>query len=347
MTEDAISRFLSQRAGALRRSVRIRPMGTNELLDASIGVYQSIGRTLLLATFVPALVVALVWTIVSQRVFPMLFSTSSPGDMGVEVAEAAMAVGLIFMVGLPALLFVLSYASAVVTQLVSSLYLGQISGIAEAHLRALKLLPRLLRLGLVEATMVFGVVGVGILFLLWSSAMDEGSGALGAVLVAVLGFVLLYASVLVVPFVICRLILVPVVATLEPETRGVLKRATDLMKAPQVATFGVSGYGVAWKCFFIVVVLFGIMAGGAAAVVDLLGVADALETLGGPLLLKTLAAMGVAGAPAFLAIWVVVPVWCTTATLLYYDRRIRHEAFDIEFLSKDVRRADRSARFQL
>jgi len=51
--------------------------------------------------------------------------------------------------------------------------------------------------------------------------------------------------------------------------------------------------------------------------------------------------------PLFLAIWIIIPVWCTTTTLLYYERRIRLEGYDILALAQEVWRADRQSRFQV
>jgi hypothetical protein len=42
-----------------------------------------------------------------------------------------------------------------------------------------------------------------------------------------------------------------------------------------------------------------------------------------------------------------VPVWSTVATVLYFERRVAQEGFDIEMLSQDVMRSHRGHRFQL
>jgi hypothetical protein len=51
--------------------------------------------------------------------------------------------------------------------------------------------------------------------------------------------------------------------------------------------------------------------------------------------------------PTFLTAWVAIPIWATSITVLYYERRVRLEGFDIESLAGDVWRADRSSRFEL
>ena len=51
--------------------------------------------------------------------------------------------------------------------------------------------------------------------------------------------------------------------------------------------------------------------------------------------------------PGFAVIWLTVPVWCTTCTLLFYERRIRLEGYDIDALAKEIWRADRQSRFEL
>ncbi|MEQ1936128.1 MAG: hypothetical protein ABL962_19915, partial [Fimbriimonadaceae bacterium] len=51
--------------------------------------------------------------------------------------------------------------------------------------------------------------------------------------------------------------------------------------------------------------------------------------------------------PTFLAIWLLVPVWAVTTTLIYFERRVRLEGYDIEALAQDVWRNDRDHRFEL
>jgi hypothetical protein len=46
-------------------------------------------------------------------------------------------------------------------------------------------------------------------------------------------------------------------------------------------------------------------------------------------------------------LWVLIPVWCTTTTILYFERRIRLEGYDIELLARDMVRSRKESRFEL
>jgi hypothetical protein len=72
-------------------------------------------------------------------------------------------------------------------------------------------------------------------------------------------------------------------------------------------------------------------------------VASALDNLpyGG------LVAKAVGLVPLFLWVWTLVPIWATTIAIIYYERRIRLEGYDIEALAADVWRTSRQTRFEL
>ncbi|MFZ4507977.1 MAG: hypothetical protein ACOYON_09810, partial [Fimbriimonas sp.] len=47
MTSDPVARYFANRVAQRERQARLRPMRTAELLDASVRVFQAIGRDLL------------------------------------------------------------------------------------------------------------------------------------------------------------------------------------------------------------------------------------------------------------------------------------------------------------
>jgi hypothetical protein len=50
--------------------------------------------------------------------------------------------------------------------------------------------------------------------------------------------------------------------------------------------------------------------------------------------------------PIYLTLWVCVPVWAVTVTIIYYERRVRLEGYDIEALAADVWRPERENRLR-
>lgn len=51
--------------------------------------------------------------------------------------------------------------------------------------------------------------------------------------------------------------------------------------------------------------------------------------------------------PWYLVIWVSVPMWSTVCTVLYFERRVSREGYDIEVLAQEVWRNTPGHRFQL
>ena len=50
--------------------------------------------------------------------------------------------------------------------------------------------------------------------------------------------------------------------------------------------------------------------------------------------------------PYFLSLWVVIPVWAVTVTIIYFERRVRLEGYDIEALAADVWHPEREDRLR-
>jgi hypothetical protein len=63
--------------------------------------------------------------------------------------------------------------------------------------------------------------------------------------------------------------------------------------------------------------------------------------------MKTVVIAGVDLLPYYLAIWTLIPVWATTLTVIYYERRIRLEGFDIEAMASQIKTDDRASRFNV
>jgi hypothetical protein len=46
--------------------------------------------------------------------------------------------------------------------------------------------------------------------------------------------------------------------------------------------------------------------------------------------------------PPFLIIWTLLPVWASVITIVYYERKIRLEGYDIDVLASEISRSSRA-----
>jgi hypothetical protein len=102
-----------------------------------------------------------------------------------------------------------------------------------------------------------------------------------------------------------------------------------------------------WALVILVGLLFIFILGGITLALNQTGAMDWVRQISPNLPFRPLIIGAIGYLATFLTIWTVIPVWCTTTTILYYERRIRLEGYDIESLAKDIWRADRHSRFEL
>jgi hypothetical protein len=133
--------------------------------------------------------------------------------------------------------------------------------------------------------------------------------------------------------------------TLEGTTvREAARRSSTLLKS-----YGFHGSGgqTVWMLYSLLVLLWLLVGVGIGQSLELVGFPDNMRGLISGLPFSPLILEALRLVPTFLVIWTLTPVWAATTTIIYYDRRIRLEGYDIEALAEDVWRADRSRRFEL
>jgi hypothetical protein len=190
---------------------------------------------------------------------------------------------------------------------------------------------------------IIGAFGLSIL----SSTLDVSTGqenvAAGLVaLFAILGF---FVGGVIFLVVVSRHALAAPVTVIEgvgPRAAG--KRSVALMRGKGPI---ISGYGHVWALYIVLFFLSLLIAAGLWGFLSMIGfetrIAASLDNLpyGG------VVAKAVGLVPLFLWVWTLVPVWATTVAIIYYERRIRLEGYDIAALAADVWRTDRQTRFEL
>ena len=316
-------------------------------MDASVGAYQLLGSTILKLTAVPTLLCMASFAFVTGYILPMLGTTGNSSSISTQLGEVVVAIALAIGVGGPLFFIGASYSAVLITSLISDYMIGNVPNPQVAARSARRLLPRISLLSL-RATLVSGtgfLISVGMLMLsAYLSATQaespELSGAVG--LLAVMG---LWVGVVLFPIILTRYALAVPIMVLERVGSGqAVKRSVALSKS---SPFFPSAFSNILGLEFLIFCLWIFIWQGVSTISSGFGLKDWLKnaTSGTPLYDLSTVAMDLL--PWFLVLWVVIPVWCVTTTILYYERRTRLEGYDIEALAQDVWRADKQSRFEL
>lgn len=346
MTSDPLARFLNQRSARFQRRGRLRPMESNEILDAAVGAYQNLGGIILRYTAIPTLFCLASVIFVIAYLLPELGVTSDAANVTVQVGEAVgvMAIGL--FVAAPLFMLGVSYSSAFICGLVSDFMVGNPADPAYHAKRARELMPRLFGLTVWEVlTALSGLVASALLFMA-SALLDKQDPTSGsAPLVSLLAILAVIFGGIAFPFVLLRQALaIPAVVIENLRARAAARRSVELMNS---RLYHPSGYNAALGMFALIsVVGLFVFSGiwGCLQVVDLPGM---LRQIFSGAAAHDFVLQALNSLPWFLTIWILVPIWCTNATILYYERRTRLEGFDIEALAEDLKAHAKQNRFDL
>lgn len=324
----------------------LRPMSTGEIVDVAARAYQRLGRAILGQIALPMVLCFAVVLFFFVFLGPAFFQTSDPGSIATQIGESIAVVAVGLVMALPLFLLGLAYSQGIVSRLVADFLLGNKpdpTAAAEAARRSLKTVAG------AGVRMFFGAFAALLLAggLLMLSAMITDSSTSGnplPAILSILAILLCFAAPIGPILVLFRYALAPVVAVVEGiGPKASMQRSRELMKS---SPFQPSAATAMLAAIFLCVFLFGVMWGGTAMAFGLVGLADHVASHFGSspsgMILQTLLTL----LPIYFAMWVVAPVWMATCTIVYFDRRIRLEGFDIYVLEQDVRRASGKSRFQ-
>lgn len=347
MTNEPLDRYLVQRYSQWQRRDLLRPMTSNEIIDTSIRIYQSLGWTMLKLTAIPTLFTFGGLVFLMEIVIPMFSVTKTPDNITNQVGEALFVTFVGLTLAIPIMMIGISSASGVIVQLVADRMMGSVPDPSAALAAAKKTFRKLFLLNVFETIVGWSGVILSGIFLMFSAMMDttsmEGEVASGVVAgVGMMGFMF---GFLILAFVVARHALTPAIVVLEglPAMQAA-KRSVKLMAANGKQ---MSGYWSVFSLFGIIPFLLLLISPAIAmglSFVDLEGQIGAITSIpyAGSIVTKL-----IAFSPTFLAVWVLVPIWCTAITVLYFERRIRHEGLDIEVLARDVWKKSTKTRFEL
>lgn len=332
----------SPRVKAVERRSMLRPLSASEIVDSGLSIYRRTAKHVLMPALAPMAFCAASIIFFTAFVLPGLFRTNAGAGIGQQLGEAASAIVIGLFVGVPLFVIGLAYASGPVIRLTAQAMRGDALQPAEAH-----------AIGLQSAAAVAATMFTAILKTLWipllsfcllaSSAVVEAMGMRESPLylaAAALGIIGLVAAVFAVPAMMHRTILAPVVAILEQ------KRPLESTKRAQALvarnSYDQGTPGTATVMLFIAIAFLALVVwGGFSLVFSFFNVSAFITELGMLGVWRSLVLSLVDAFPLFLAVWLISPLWGTTATVLYFDRRVRLEAYDIETLAGDVLNADR------
>ena len=322
-------------------------MTSSEVIDVSFRMFQVLGWTFLRLSVGPVLFCMAAMAFVLQYALPGFFETSNNANFVVQLQEASTAVALSFFVGGPLFLVGVSAVTASVTQLVSDYMVGNVPDERVAQAAMTKVLPKLLGLSFRELFLSSGGVLLMILLLMASAVVTkvfpQQENLSGVILgVGLIGFI---PAGLIFLYVRVTHSLAPTITVLENlGPNQAAKRSKYLVNTADLQGSGQSTIiSLFFLCGFITLVLWI----GLATTESMFDLGNQVEMFASNLPLPGLFTQAFELIPAFLSLWVVLPLWAATTTVLYYDRRIRLEGYDIEALAGDVWRADQQSRFQL
>lgn len=324
----------------------MRPMESNEILDAAVGAYQNLGGTILRYTAAPTVFCLAAVVFVFEYMLTEFGVTSNIHSVSVQVGEAVGVLAVALLVAAPLFVLGISYSSAFTCGVVSDFMVGNAADPDYRAKRALELMPRLVKLTLWTVfTALSGVVAATGLFMV-SALIDAGNPSGDAApWVSLFGVLAIIAAVVTLPIVLIRQALaVPLVVIENLKPREASKRSAQLLKS---FLYHPSGYNTAFGMVVLVVLLTAFIYGGIEATLGIFNVDVMLRTALSGSALHDIVIQAVHTLPWFLTLWTVVPVWCTNATILYYERRTRIEGYDIEALAQDLKSHAKQNRFDL
>lgn len=332
--------------------MRLRPHASSELVDAALRIYQRQGLRMLRLTALPALFCMAALTFLVDYIFPAFASTKNANDLGAQAVEVIFTVLLgLFLAG-PLFLTGLTYASSLVVRLTSDDLEGVATDEAAALRHARASLPRLLVQNLKEVLLSSSGVLIAVAIMLGGSLLTtitpEDSPTAG--IVAVIGFVGLALGAILFLFVVSLDALVVPVTVIEGQKgKAVAKRSRSLLSTPKHRTFGTpvgSGFGPVWNVYLASLFIFFATYFTLQSLYSLLDIQVRVTSWIGTSILKTLVLVAIEMVPMFLSIWLVIPIWATAITVIYYERRVRMEGYDILKLSEAIEEG-RASRFNV
>lgn len=315
------------------------PVKADLLNERILSIFRGLVHRLLPACFVPACVAFAGVTYFSLVVAPRLFVTSDPSNLQVQAMEVALALGVGVLVAAPLMLGGLAastyYAVRDVAKVITGTEVPTAPGMTFARFLLTYLRPLLLALWPpIGAVASFFVANA---FVGQDDALSSTLfflGIMGGTVLAIWGMfsiLQLFGA---------RLILAPIMLLEGKSGKAAVDRCRYLMAstlAHPAPTFSVS-----LMLIFsgLVALLLSVALGSVFAMIYEMTLPPAMTE--GPV--GVLVGRFLAVLPTLFCFWAVMPLWGTAATVVYFDRICRLEAYDIRLMAKELCEGGRRTR---
>ncbi|MBL8059964.1 MAG: hypothetical protein JNK63_04515 [Chthonomonas sp.] len=318
----------------VQRMESLRPMTSGEILNLTTMAFREIGMAILRPTFSAATLVYVAFMMMTQLILPQMFTTRAPHSVSSQVSEVATTVVLGIFTALPILVIglsiIITHSVHATADYVSNRWVHE----GERQARSDQSLK--LTMWLTLRTLVFACSGLLItLFLLLASALLND---IRPDLSAVAGGIAIFSSVVALAiflYVLVRHSLAPAAALLEnAPNHEAPRRSIQLLRTYRGAGSGddsIVAIGLSLTllglCFW----------GGIEAIYGTLGVIPWLTNVLGRHWWGEIAMSLATGLPYLFAFWVIVPIYSVGTTLVFFERKIRLEGYDISLLHDELR----------
>lgn len=307
-------------------TVALRPMSTSELLDRTFNLYRNNFQL-----FAGIATVAAIAPIAAPAV---LLAIGIPVPLpGVRLDPTTAAQSLMAYLAMFFLLYIIvaSLATGATIYAVSKLHLGESVSFGEAYNKVFPLFWRML--------------GIAVLILLWMIAITLLVSLLGGLVVVVLGVVLRsggarpdFATLALMTIVLVVLGLVDYFLVIRIYCKYSLAVPACLLEnttaSESMKRSALLAQGSLWR-IFLIYLLMGIIGGVLSFCLQLPANLLAKSAPQLALICYFLA--------TFLAYTFAFPISTIAVSLVYYDQRVRKEAFDLQFLMQTMAQPDQSA----
>lgn len=338
--------LLDRRLGKAGRTARLQPLSAGEILDVAASLFRRHGRLVLRLTALPVLFCYLAVVFVVEFVGPSFFLTSDPNSLTTQFIEAGTALLVALFVALPLFLIGLGYASALVCRVTADDLTGHVPDEAQIQRSARKALMPVVLSNLWVLVVPVGMVLVALPFLALSAWASTGQSQGWQVAAGALSIVSIATAPLAAILLILRsALVVPATVTEGLTPRAATKRAVYLLRRQPPHP---SGYDHLTNIGLVLVVIGLIAYSGVSVALFLLNLPETIgQILPQQWPIESILGMTLNLLGWYTAFLVTIPLWSVAVTVLYFDRRVRLEAFDLALLDQQVRRTRRESRFVL
>jgi len=310
----------------------LRPMSISQVLDRTFYLYRK--HFILfagIAIITPAL--RLISLLVQLRLFGRLAMPQTPEAINPQFMQAlAIRFIVAFVVGFAVYLVGTGLAASATAYAVSMVHLGKTTTIVEAYRKVSPILGRVIGLICLVAIFTFGpLFGGYLLFImlalggaLLGGASGGGAGVALLMLGMLLGFAAFLGAVVWIFFALCRYSLAVPACTIENLPVIYAIRRSKFLSAG--AKWGILG-------IILLTALMSIILGGVLQIPVFMAGGSALLSGKGALSTATVIWSYIAD---FISAAVAGPIATVALALVYYDQRVRKEAFDLQLMMEAI-----------